>query len=84
MLTNDEMKAFDEFVNWLGNNDWVRVKQFDAVYLVVKVPNQPKQMLQDANYILTRLLENLNLRQNTREVFTKIQFAIDKQLDGAK
>jgi hypothetical protein len=80
MLDTNEHKTFDEFVTWLGENKWLSIKTMSDVYLFTKGIDKSPIILKSAGNTIARILENLNLRSNTRDVLIKIQHAIDLEL----
>ncbi len=79
-LSKTEFATFDRFTDWVNNNDWLHVGEFPYVISFVYAEVVPSHYLPQASRTVNRILENLKLREDTRDVLVKIQYAIDLEL----
>ncbi len=79
-MTPSELRTFNDFVTWTQTNGWLSIPEMHKIQnpLFSDIEN-PKHM-QEGSYLIAKILENLNLRTDTREVLLKIQYRFDKRL----
>lgn len=77
MLSIKEYHIFLQFKVWATHSDWVRVKGLDNLESAISL----KGDLTAANILITKLIENIKLREDTKAVLIKMQYAIDQELD---
>ena len=76
-LSKQELETFDEFTNWLDSNDWLAIKSAHDLITVVYADSYPDSYILTATHLVNRILDNLKLREHTRDVLVKIQYALD-------
>ncbi len=77
MLTDKEFAAFQQFRMWAICSDWLNIKGLDNLDDAISLRGD----LAAANTLITKLLENIKLRDDTKAVLVKMQYAIDRELD---
>lgn len=77
MLTEQEYQIFDRFKLWVVNNNWLTIIGLDNLERAINLEGD----LTASNVLITKLLENIKLRDDTKDVLIKMQYAIDRELD---
>jgi hypothetical protein len=77
MLTEQEYQTFRQFKFWAISNTWLIIFGLDNLERAISLEGD----LTASNVLITKLLENIKLRDDTKDVLIKMQYAIDRELD---